>query len=87
MGDLNAAANAKGWSILSGGQHGVGYGGFATGAGHSALGATYGMAADRVLEMEIVSPAGNILTINECQNQDLFWAMRGVIAFQPIYLP
>ena len=36
------------------------------------------MAADHVLEMEIVSPGGNILTLNECQNQDLFWAMRGV---------
>lgn len=36
------------------------------------------MAADQVLEMEIVTPGGDILTINECQNEDLFWAMRGV---------
>jgi hypothetical protein len=36
------------------------------------------MGADQVLEMEIVTPRGEILTINECQNQDLFWAMRGV---------
>lgn len=78
MGELNAAANASGLAIISGGQHGVGYGGFATGAGHSGLGPTYGMAADNVLEMEIVSPGGHVLTINECQNQDLFWAMRGV---------
>lgn len=56
----------------------VGYGGFATGAGHSGLGPTYGMAADHVLEMEVVSPGGEILTVNECQNQDLFWALRGV---------
>ena len=78
MGALNSFANSKGLTILSGGQHGVGYGGYATGGGHSALGPTYGMAADQVLEMEIVSPGGDILTINECQNQDLFWAMRGV---------
>jgi hypothetical protein len=36
------------------------------------------MAADNVLEMEVVSPGGEILTVNECQNQDLFWALRGV---------
>jgi FAD/FMN-containing dehydrogenase len=78
MAELNAAANSKGLSILSGGQHGVGYGGFATGAGHSALGPTYGVGADHVLEMEVVSPGGDLLTINECQNQELFWAMRGV---------
>lgn len=35
------------------------------------------MAADQVLEMDIVTPCGNILTINDCQNQDLFCAMRG----------
>lgn len=28
--------------------------------------------------MEIVTPQGEILTLNECQNTDLFWAMRGV---------
>ena len=78
MGELNQVANASGLTILSGGQHGVSYGGFGSGGGHSALGATFGMAADNIVEMEIVSPGGDVLTINECQNQDLFWAMRGV---------
>ncbi len=78
MGELNAVANASGLTIISGGQEGVGYGGYATGAGHSALGPTYGMAADNILEMRIVSPSGEFLTVNECQNQDLFWAIRGV---------
>jgi hypothetical protein len=26
----------------------------------------------------VVTPGGEILTLNECQNQDLFWAIRGV---------
>ena len=56
----------------------VGVGGYLTGGGHSALSATYGLAADQVLEMEMVTPGGDILTLNECQNEDLFWAMRGV---------
>uniref|UniRef100_L2FGL7 FAD binding domain-containing protein n=1 Tax=Colletotrichum fructicola (strain Nara gc5) TaxID=1213859 RepID=L2FGL7_COLFN len=55
----------------------VGVGGFTPGGGHSLLGPRYGMAADNVLQMEIVSPKGEIMTINEAQNTDLFWAMRG----------
>jgi FAD/FMN-containing dehydrogenase len=86
MGELNQAANSKNLTILSGGQESVGYGGYATGAGHAALSPTYGLAADNILEMEIVSPGGDILTINECQNQDLFWAMRGVRLLQALYL-
>ncbi|KAH6667575.1 hypothetical protein B0J14DRAFT_620065 [Halenospora varia] len=51
--------------------------GYATGGGHAALSPLYGLAADHVLEMEIVTRQGEILTINECQNKDLFWAVRG----------
>jgi FAD/FMN-containing dehydrogenase len=78
MGELNLAAHKKGLYMLSGGSESVSYGGYLTGGGHSALASTYGMAADSVLEFEIVSPTGEFLTLNECQNQDLFWATRGV---------
>ncbi|KAK0703510.1 hypothetical protein B0T26DRAFT_744309 [Lasiosphaeria miniovina] len=30
-----------------------------------------------VLEIELVTPTRDIVTVNECQNQDLLWAMRG----------
>lgn len=80
MADANLAANQEGLYILSGGSQSVSYGGYLTGGGHSALTSTYGMAADSVLEFEIVSPTGEFLTLNECQNQDLFWATRGVCA-------
>lgn len=56
----------------------VSVGGFLTGGGHSPLSATYGLGADQVLEIEVVTAAGEILTVNECQNSDLFWALRGV---------
>ncbi|KAK3937418.1 FAD-binding domain-containing protein [Diplogelasinospora grovesii] len=64
-------------TVVGGNGRTVALGGFITGAGHSILSPHYGMAADQVLEMEIVTPTGNILTLNECQNTDLFWAMRG----------
>jgi FAD/FMN-containing dehydrogenase len=56
----------------------VAIGGFITGGGHSIIGPQYGMAGDHVLEVEVVTPMGEILTLNECQNTDLFWAIRGV---------
>jgi len=56
----------------------VSVGGYLTGGGHSLLSARYGLGTDQVLEMQIVTPRGEILTINECSHSDLFWAMRGV---------
>lgn len=78
MGEVNLATHQAGLYILAGGSPTVSYGGYLTGGGHAALATTFGMAADSVLELEIVSPSGEFLTLNECQNQDLFWATRGV---------
>jgi FAD/FMN-containing dehydrogenase len=65
-------------TIVGGGAKTVGIGGYITGGGHSILAPRYGLGTDQVLEMEVVTPLGEIITANECQNQDLFWAMRGV---------
>jgi FAD/FMN-containing dehydrogenase len=78
MGEINLAASLRNLTVMTAGGSTVGIGGYLTGGGHSVLSSTYGLAADQVLEMEIVTPGGDILTVNECQNQDLFWAMRGV---------
>ena len=78
MRELNEEAHSRNLTIVSGGAETVGVGGFLTGGGHSILSSTFGMAADQVLEMEVVTPGGEILTINECQNNDMFWAFRGV---------
>ena len=75
---IDEQAHLKNLTIVSGGGGTVGVGGYLTGAGHAALSSTYGLGADQVLEMEIVTPGGDIITINECQHRDLFWAMRGV---------
>ncbi|KAK3375929.1 hypothetical protein B0T24DRAFT_572387 [Lasiosphaeria ovina] len=64
-------------TVVGGNGRTVALGGFITGGGHSILAPRYGMAADQVLELELVTPTGEILTANECQNTDLFWAMRG----------
>ncbi|RGP69085.1 6-hydroxy-d-nicotine oxidase [Fusarium longipes] len=63
--------------VVGGGGKSVGLGGYVTGGGHSLLSPRFGLAVDQVLQMTIVTPRGDILTINEDNHQDLFWAMRG----------
>ena len=76
-GVVYAAANAAGLQVPVAGAPTVSYGGYVTGAGHSAMGATHGLAADLVQEMQVVLPSGQLVTANKCQNTDLFWALRG----------
>ncbi|KAL7621938.1 hypothetical protein AAE478_007438 [Parahypoxylon ruwenzoriense] len=52
-------------------------GGYILGGGHSPLSSIYGMAADQVLSMEIVTADGRFVTASETSNPDLFWALRG----------
>ncbi|KAF8176027.1 FAD-binding domain-containing protein [Pholiota molesta] len=52
-------------------------GGWAQGGGHSPLSPNYGMGADRTLQYKIVTPDGVYRTVNACQNEDLFFALRG----------
>ena len=74
-------------TVVGGMSRTVAFGGFILGAGHSPLSPRYGLAADLVLEMEMVTPQGEVLTVNECQNTDLFWAMRGVRIVEPCRAP
>lgn len=76
--NIDYQAHLRNLTIVSGGGGTVGPGGYLTGAGHAALSSTYGLGADQVLEMELVTPGGDIIIINECQHTDLFWAVRGV---------
>ncbi|PVH70851.1 hypothetical protein DL98DRAFT_436236 [Cadophora sp. DSE1049] len=55
----------------------VGVVGWAAGGGHGFLTGQYGTGADNILEAVVVTPNGDILTVNSCQNEDMFWAIRG----------
>jgi hypothetical protein len=64
-------------TIVGGSGMTVGLGGFLTGGGHGILSGARGLGSDQVLEVEMVTPQGKLITLNECQNKDLFWAVRG----------
>ena len=76
-GAVYAVANTIGMAVPVAGAPTVCYGGYATGGGHSLTGARYGLAADQILEMTVVTPDGKVVVANSCQNSDLFWALRG----------
>jgi hypothetical protein len=52
-------------------------GGYGQGGGHGPLAGKYGLMVDQAVEFEVVTADGNVRTINECTDPDLFWAMRG----------
>ncbi|KAJ2902229.1 putative fad binding domain protein [Zalerion maritima] len=76
--ELYEAANKYGYTAIGGEGRSVGVsGGFLLGGGHSPMSSMYGMAADHVLSMEVVTPSGEFVTASETSSPDLFWALRG----------
>ncbi|RJL24567.1 FAD-binding oxidoreductase [Bailinhaonella thermotolerans] len=68
------AAAAYGLAPLNGSSPRVGVVGYTLGGGLPVLGRTYGWAADRVTAFELVTAAGEQITVT---GGDLFWALRG----------
>ncbi|KAI6039145.1 hypothetical protein EDC04DRAFT_3011338, partial [Pisolithus marmoratus] len=52
-------------------------GGWLQGGGHSVLSPTHGLGVDNAIEITVVTSTGAYLTVNNYQNPDLFWALRG----------
>lgn len=85
MFEIYDAAAVHGSMIVGGEDPDVGLGGYLTGGGHSLISGHYGLAADNILELKVVTPSGEIATLNQCSNTDLFFAFRGV-SIVPIIL-
>ncbi|KAI1370370.1 hypothetical protein F4677DRAFT_451445 [Hypoxylon crocopeplum] len=76
--DLYNFANEHGSTFIGGYSPTVAAsGGWVLGGGHSVLSPVYGLGADRVVEFKIVTPDGVLRVANQCQHEDLFWALRG----------
>ncbi|KAK7935168.1 fad fmn-containing isoamyl alcohol oxidase protein [Apiospora marii] len=77
--ELLEGASARGYRVVTGSCSTVGIaGGFTQGGGHSVIGAKYGLAADQVLEWEVVTATGQHLTVSpESRDADLYWALSG----------
>ena len=77
-GEAYAAVQKAGYRIVAPECGLVGFtGGYVQGGGQSQLVTAYGLAADQVLEWEVVTPDGQLLTATPEANSDLYWALAG----------
>ncbi|KAH9948031.1 FAD-binding domain-containing protein [Amylocystis lapponica] len=76
--DVYAYADSVNRTFIGGYHQTIGIAaGWVLGGGHSILTPVYGLGIDRVIQYKVVTPDGMYRVVNECQNSDLFWAMRG----------
>ena len=77
-GEAYEYADRENVTIICGYSTSVGLsGGWVQNGGHSVLTNVFGLGADRVVQFTVVTPDGETRVANNCQNQDLFWALRG----------
>lgn len=75
--ELNAATGEQGLAVTGGAISTTGVAGLTLGGGLGWLMAKCGLAADNVLAVELVDANGDIATVTEASDPDLFWALRG----------
>lgn len=75
--EIYEALGELGYPFPGGGCPTVGVAGLALGGGWGYSSRLFGLAADSMLEVEMVDYNGNIITASESVNKDLFWACRG----------
>ncbi|KAK6596789.1 FAD binding domain protein [Botrytis cinerea] len=78
LGRSTGAAQKHGYRAVGGSCSGVGLaGGYTQGGGHGPLIGAYGVAADQVLEWEVVTATGQHLLVSPTHHADLYWALSG----------
>jgi FAD/FMN-containing dehydrogenase len=76
-GELNAAAAAHGLAVTGGAVSTTGIAGYTLGGGLGWLMAKYGLAADNLLAVELVTADGEVVDVDAESHPDLLWALRG----------
>lgn len=76
-GDVVAEAAPHGLTALHGSSPGIGVVGYTLGGGLGWYGRKYGLAANSVIGVELVTADGEVVRADARTNPDLFWAIRG----------
>jgi FAD/FMN-containing dehydrogenase len=76
-GAVAAALRDHDLAISSGDTASVGVGGLTLGGGVGWMVREHGLALDHLVEARVVLADGQVVTANEFENSDLFWALRG----------
>jgi FAD/FMN-containing dehydrogenase len=75
--ELNEATAAHGLAVTGGAVSTTGVAGLTLGGGLGWLMAKYGLAADNLLAVELVTASGEVLDVRRDTHPDLFWALSG----------
>jgi hypothetical protein len=75
--DVTAPAGEYGLAALAGTSSNVGVTGYTLGGGMGWLARRYGLAANSVTAVEVVTPDGRLVRADADHEPDLFWAVRG----------
>ena len=76
-GELNGAAAEHGLAVTGGAVSTTGIAGYTLGGGLGWLMSKYGLAADNLLAVDLVTANGEKLQVDADSHPDLFWALRG----------
>ncbi|KAF8165078.1 FAD binding domain-containing protein [Crassisporium funariophilum] len=74
---VDKAGIAHGLATVAGTVNHTGVGGLTLGGGYGWLSGAYGLVIDNLAQVTLVTADGSILTVNETENSDLFFAVRG----------
>jgi FAD binding domain/Berberine and berberine like len=75
--DVSRALSQAGATLPSGSCPSVGVSGVTLGGGFGLAGRQFGLTADNLLGVHIVTAAGELRTVNEQTDPDLLWALKG----------
>jgi FAD/FMN-containing dehydrogenase len=77
LGDVDRATQEHGLAVTLGFVSETGVAGLTLGGGFGYLTRRFGWTVDDLLEVEIVTAAGDVVRASRTANEDLFWAVRG----------
>ena len=75
--DFDRETQAFGLATTGGTNTDTGIAGLTLGGGHGWLGGKYGLTCDNLISADVVTAGGELLHVNDAENPDLFWAIRG----------
>src|SRR5262245_17427008 len=75
--DVLAVTDPRGLAAVTGACGAVGMAGLTLGGGYGPLIGRFGLALDNLVAAEVVLADGRIVTANDDQEEELFWALRG----------
>ena len=76
-GEFDAATQEHGLAVTGGRVPSTGIAGLALGSGSGWIERKCGFTCDNLLAVELVTADGNVVTVSETENPELFWGLRG----------